>query len=58
MRPPNLVRTLVAALTLTAPACTRPGLNAGEDGGLAWIGLTVMLLITGAILWFALGRGE
>jgi hypothetical protein len=58
VRSRDLVRTLVAALALAVPACTRPGLNAGEDGGLAWIGLTVMLLITGAILWFALGRGE
>lgn len=60
MRPSNPVRTLIAALTLVlaAPACTRPGLNAGEEGGLAWIGLTVMLLITGVILWLALGRGE
>lgn len=59
MRPRNFVRTLIAALILVlAPACTRPGLNAGEDGGLAFIGITVMLLITGLVLWLALGRGE
>ncbi len=58
MRPRNLVRTLIAALTLTAPACTEPGLNAGEEGGLAFIGFVVMLLITGLVLWLALGRGE
>lgn len=58
VRTRNLLRALAMALALAAPACTGPGLNAGEDGGLAWIGLTVMLLITGLIMWLALGRGE
>lgn len=49
---------LAAALLLSASACSGTGLNAGEDGGLAWIAFSVMLLITLAILYFAFGRSE
>lgn len=49
---------LAAALLLLSSACTRTGINAGEEGGQAFILLTVMLLITMGILWFILGREE
>lgn len=49
---------LAAALLLASTACTRTGINAGEQGGQAFILFTVMLLVTIAILWFILGREE
>jgi hypothetical protein len=53
------VRTFVTALLLiSATACSGGGINAGEKGGEAFIAFTVMLIIGGAILWFALGRED
>ncbi len=50
-------RTLVSALLLALlSACTQPGINAGEEGGRAFMAFTGMLLITGVVLWFFLGR--
>ena len=40
------------------PACTSPGINAGEEGGLAFIALAVTLIVGCAIMWFILGREE
>jgi hypothetical protein len=50
--------TLAALLLLLAPACTRTGVNAGEEGGKAFILFTIMLVATVAILWFILGRED
>jgi hypothetical protein len=50
--------TLTSAGLLLSAACTRPGVNAGEDGGKAFILLAVMLILTVAILWFILGRED
>ena len=50
--------TLSAAALLLLSACTRPGINAGEEGGAAFILMAVMLILTCAILWFILGREE
>ncbi|HEX2057065.1 MAG TPA: hypothetical protein VHI71_01740 [Actinomycetota bacterium] len=47
-----------ATLLLLLSGCTRTGINAGEEGGQAFILFTVMLLITIAILWFILGRED
>ncbi|MDQ3981843.1 MAG: hypothetical protein M3271_04085 [Actinomycetota bacterium] len=53
------VRTSLAAATLLLlGGCTRTGVNAGEDGGQAFILFTIMLLVTIGILWFILGREE
>jgi hypothetical protein len=50
-------RTLFATLLLaTLSACSQPGINAGEEGGRAFMAFTGMLLITGLVLWFFLGR--
>ena len=55
----NRVRTLLTVLLLiSATACSGGGINAGEQGGEAFIAFTVMLIIGGAILWFALGRED
>ncbi|HYP22667.1 MAG TPA: hypothetical protein VEV43_03755 [Actinomycetota bacterium] len=50
--------TATAGLLLLLSGCTRTGINAGEQGGQAFILFTVMLLVTIAILWFILGREE
>ena len=53
------VRTLLAALLLTAAAaCSSGGINAGEQGGEAFIAFTVMLIIVAVIMWVALGRED
>jgi hypothetical protein len=49
-----LTSALLAALT----ACSGGGVNAGEEGGVAFIGFAVMLIISGVALWFALGRED
>ncbi len=38
-------------------SCTN-GVNAGREGGVAFILMAVMLVLTVAILWFILGREE
>jgi hypothetical protein len=53
------VRTsATAALLLLLSGCSKTGINAGEEGGQAFILLTIMLLVTMAILWFILGRED
>lgn len=34
------------------------GESLGENGGVAFIGLVVMLLIMGAVLWWVMGRED
>lgn len=48
---------LVALLALAMPACGA-GIDGGEQGGRAFIALTVFLVIGVVILYFALGREE
>lgn len=50
--------SLTAALLLLLSGCTRTGVNAGEEGGQAFVVFTIMLLVTIAVLWFILGREE
>lgn len=45
-------------LLLLMPACTGGGINAGEEGGLAFIALAATLIVGCAIMWFILGREE
>ena len=54
----HLRTTFTAALLLLSSGCTRTGVNAGEEGGQAFVLFTIMLLVTIAILWFILGREE
>jgi hypothetical protein len=51
------VAPILLALALGATACTG-GVNAGEDGGVAFIVFAVMLLAIIAILWVVLGRED
>jgi hypothetical protein len=50
---------LVAACAglLVMSACSG-GINAGEQGGRAFIAFTAMLLVTLGALWLAIGRGD
>ena len=51
-------RLLFASLLLLLlPSCTN-GVNAGREGGVAFIVFSVMLVLMVAILWFILGREE
>ena len=48
----------VGALLVCALTACSGGVNAGEEGGVAFIAFTVMLLITIAVLYFFLGRED
>jgi hypothetical protein len=52
------IRLLVAlACTVLTSACTG-GINAGVDGGVAFIAFAVMLIVFAALLWWAIGRED
>lgn len=51
-------RLLLASLPLALLSACTSGVNAGKDGGVAFIAMAVMLVLTVAILWFILGREE
>ena len=52
------IRAAFTATALLLPACTGTGVNAGEDGGKAFILFAMMLFATIAILWLILGRED
>ncbi len=59
MTPLTKVRTLgLALLLLSGTACSRPGVNAGVQGGRAWIIFSVMLLAMLVVLWVIIGRED
>ncbi len=45
-------------LVLGSSACSKPGVNAGRTGGIAFIWFAVMLIVTALIMWFFLGRED
>lgn len=49
---------LSALLLLTMSACTGAGIDAGHDGGVAFIAMAGMLVLTVFLLWFFLGRND
>ena len=49
---------LAALLLLGATACSGTGINAGEQGGRAFIVFTAMLVVTGIILAIFLGKED
>jgi hypothetical protein len=52
------IRVLVVlAFAALLPACTG-GIDAGVDGGVAFIAFTVMLIVFFVILWWAIGRED
>jgi hypothetical protein len=48
---------LGVAATLGLAGCSG-GINAGEEGGVAFIAFTGMLIVTIAVLWYFLGRED
>lgn len=53
------LRLLIAAmLLLGATACTGTGLNAGEQGGRAFIAFGAMLVVTGIVMAIFLGKED
>ena len=53
------LRLVIATSILVAlSGCSRPGLNAGEQGGRAFIAFTVMLLAMVAVIAVFLGRED
>ncbi|MGH2817631.1 MAG: hypothetical protein ACRDJS_04120 [Actinomycetota bacterium] len=61
----SIVARLVAALVglLLLGSCSGAGINAGgespsDNGGVAFIAFTVMLVVTGIVLWLILGRED
>jgi hypothetical protein len=57
-----IIRKLRLALAMVllfgATACSGTGINAGEQGGRAFIVFTVMLVLTGVILAIFLGKED
>jgi hypothetical protein len=52
------LRTLLLALFLLLPTACTASLNAGDDGGIAFIGFAIMLIVGVAVLWFIMGRED
>lgn len=48
---------IASALLALLPACTN-GINAGREGGVAFIIMTVMLILMCVVLWIVLGREQ
>ena len=57
------IRAVLASLMLIALAGCNGGIQAGgesptNNGGIAWIAMSGMLILTGIILWIILGRED
>jgi hypothetical protein len=52
------LRVLLLASAAPVAAACGPGVDAGEDGGLAFIILAVFLVVGGIILYIAIGRED
>jgi hypothetical protein len=58
MRGVAVLRSVLATLALVMLGACSGGVDAGEDGGMAFVLFTGMLIAVGAVLWFILGREE
>ena len=59
MKKPMIVALMaLVALGGCATGVDAGGESLGENGGVAFILLTVMLLLTGAIMWWIMGRED
>ncbi len=54
----KLRSALAASVVLGMSACSGPGVNAGEQGGRAFILFTVMLIVTCVVLALFLGKED
>jgi hypothetical protein len=50
--------TLALFLLVSLSACTGRGIDAGEKGGVAFIAMAGMLIVTAFLMWFFLGRND
>ena len=50
--------SLALFLMLALSACSKEGINAGEEGGVAFIAMAAMLVLTCVLMWFFLGRND
>jgi hypothetical protein len=60
---PSKMKVAVVSLALIALAGCTGGIQAGgesptNNGGIAWIAMSGMLILTGIILWIILGRED
>jgi hypothetical protein len=54
-----LVRSLIGlACAALLGACTGPGIDAGENGGTAFITFMLLLAAAGVLFWLFLGRED
>ena len=58
MKPAPRFTVLAGVFGLLGSACSKPGINAGEEGGVAFVAFAVMLVITYAVLWYIIGRED
>ena len=58
MRRAARLRMFLVVPSLVAAAACGPGVDAGEDGGVAFIILAGLLVVTGIILYIAIGRED
>ncbi len=56
--PRPLLRSILASLALLALGGCTSGINAGVEGGIAFIVFAATLVLMVVILWFILGRDE
>jgi hypothetical protein len=60
---PSKIKVALVSLALLALAGCTGGIQAGgesptNNGGIAWIAMSGMLILTGIILWIILGRED
>lgn len=56
--PSKLKPALTALLLLGSAACSKPGINAGEKGGTAFIAFAAMLIVMVIVLAVFLGKED
>ena len=54
----RLRATFATLFLLGLSACSGRSIDAGEDGGIAFIAFAGMLILTCVVLWFFLGRND
>lgn len=55
---PWLIAVALVVFTACGTGVDAGGESLGENGGVAWILMTSMLLSVGALLWWIIGRDE
>jgi hypothetical protein len=55
---PKLRVLAAAAAAVGAAACSGPGINAGEEGGRAFIAFAIMLIVMVGVLAIFLGKED